>query len=237
MLDNRLRTRYNDAELVDATSKMIGKEVVLPKRKDVKEELARWRSEVTLRFPLYELDAIPYESERYDSQLGYVNPKYHRWYDTRRVMSFTAMALSLDMNLRDLFKVDELREEMEAPSLLWDRIVAYFTRGDGINPDYILRDLLNRELKPGETVDQYVTVSEELVRRYKQANGGMDEWEHASLLISSSQRDFRELAEQHTEWCSKNDRHTLTRADATRRLRQAEQARLQVASLQGSPET
>ncbi|KAF4142029.1 hypothetical protein GN958_ATG08784 [Phytophthora infestans] len=122
MLDNRLRTRYNDAELVDATSKMIGKEVVLPKRKDVKEELARWRSEVTLRFPLYELDAIPYESERYDSQLGYVNPKYYRWYDTRRVMAFTAMALSLDMNLRDLFKVDELREDMEAPSLLWDEL-------------------------------------------------------------------------------------------------------------------
>ncbi|KAF4044459.1 hypothetical protein GN244_ATG03167 [Phytophthora infestans] len=122
ILDNSLSTRYSDAELVDATSKMVGKEVVLPKLKDVKEVFARWRSEVILRFPLCKIDATTYESERYDSQLGYVNPKYHSWYDTRRVMAFTAMALSLDMNLRDLFKVDELREDMEAPSLLWDEL-------------------------------------------------------------------------------------------------------------------
>ncbi|KAE9345288.1 hypothetical protein PF008_g8824 [Phytophthora fragariae] len=45
--------------------------------------------------------------------------KYRTWYDTRRVMVFTAMVLSLDMNLRDLFKVDDLKDQMEVPSLLW----------------------------------------------------------------------------------------------------------------------
>ncbi|POM62414.1 hypothetical protein PHPALM_28439 [Phytophthora palmivora] len=142
--------------------------------------------------------------------------KYHKWYNTRRVMAFTAMALSLDMNLRDL--------PDGGSSLLWGRTTAHFTKGDGVNLDYILRDLLNHELKVGQTVQSYVTKSEELVQCLRRANGEMEEWEHASLLVSNSQREFRELAEQHTVWCSKNDRRTPTRSEATRRLRQAEQA-------------
>ncbi|GMF44743.1 unnamed protein product [Phytophthora fragariaefolia] len=66
------------------------------------------------------------------------------------------------MTLRDLFKVDELRDQIEAPSLLWGRITAHFNKGDGVNPDYILRDSLNHELKPGQTVEAYVMWSEEL---------------------------------------------------------------------------
>lgn len=79
------------------------------------------------------------------------------WYDTRHVLAFTTMALSLDMNLRDQFKLDAISDEMEAPSLLWDRITAYFTKGNGVNPDYILRERMNCELPPGESVDTYVT--------------------------------------------------------------------------------
>ncbi|GMF28925.1 unnamed protein product [Phytophthora fragariaefolia] len=137
------------------------------------------------------------------------------------------------MNLRDLFKVDGLRDQIEAPSLLWGRITAHFTKGDGVNPDYILRNLLNHELKPGQTVEAYVKKSEELVRRLRAANGELEEWEDSSFLLPTSQLVFRELAEQHTVWCSKNDRRSLTRADATQRLHQAEQARSQVADLQG----
>lgn len=66
---------------------------------------------MTFRFPMHKLDAITYENERYDTHLGYMSVKYHRWYDTRRVMALSANALYLDMNLRDPFKVDELRED------------------------------------------------------------------------------------------------------------------------------
>ncbi|GMF58248.1 unnamed protein product [Phytophthora fragariaefolia] len=192
MLDNSLGQRYDDADLVKQTEKLMGKEVPLPNLADMKEEYAHWKSEVTLRFPSFALDGITYGEERYDSALGYTNMKYHTWYNTRRVLAFTAMALSLDMNLRDLFKVDGLRDQIEAPS--------HFTKGDGVNPDYILRNLLNHELKPGQTVEAYVKKSEELVRRLRAANGELEEWEHASLLLSNSQLVFRELAEQHTVW-------------------------------------
>ncbi|OWZ17890.1 hypothetical protein PHMEG_0008100 [Phytophthora megakarya] len=122
MLDNQHGSRYSDVELKENTNQLLGKEVLLPKQTDVKEEFEKWRSELTLRFPLYKLDEITYGGVHYDAQLGFVNPHYHRWLDTRRVMAFTAMALALDMNLREIFKVDELRDQMEAPSLLWGRL-------------------------------------------------------------------------------------------------------------------
>ncbi|OWZ06819.1 hypothetical protein PHMEG_00020881 [Phytophthora megakarya] len=175
MFDNQHGSRYSDVELKENTNKLLDKEVLLPKLTDVKEEFEKWRRELTLCFPLYKLDEITYGGVHYDAQLGFVNPHYHRWFDTRRVMAFTARALSLDMNLRVLFKVDKLRDQMEAPSLLWGRLTAHFAKGDGINPDYILRDLQNRELMPGETVDQYVAASGELVRRFRQASGEIDE--------------------------------------------------------------
>lgn len=137
MLDNQLGQRYDDPDLAKHTEKLMGKEVPLPKLTDKKEEFVRWKSEVTLRFPSFALDDITYGGERYDSVLGYTNTKYNTWYNTRRVLAFKAMALSLDMNLRDLFKVDELRDQIEAPSPLWGRITAHFTKGDGVNPDYI----------------------------------------------------------------------------------------------------
>ncbi|KAE9120903.1 hypothetical protein PF007_g8000 [Phytophthora fragariae] len=115
MLDNQFGSRYDDADIAKQTEKLLGKEVPLPKLVDQKKESACWKSEVTLRFPTFKLDAITYGGERYDSALGM---KYHTWYDTRRVMAFTAMALSLDMNLRYLFKVDDLKDQMEAPSLV-----------------------------------------------------------------------------------------------------------------------
>ncbi|KAE9215117.1 hypothetical protein PF005_g9561 [Phytophthora fragariae] len=102
MLDNQFGSRYDDADIAKQTEKLLGKEVPLPKLVDQKKESACWKSEVTLRFPTFKLDAITYGGERYDSALGM---KYHTWYDTRRVMAFTAMALSLDMNLRYLFKI------------------------------------------------------------------------------------------------------------------------------------
>ncbi|KAE9351023.1 hypothetical protein PR003_g5077 [Phytophthora rubi] len=161
----------SEPNLAKHTEKLLGKEVPLPKLVNQKVEYARWKSKVTLWFPTFKLDT--HGGEWYDSALSYTSMKYHTWYNTRRVMAFTVMALYLGMFLRDLLK------------------------GDGVNPDYILRNLLNHELKLGQTVEAYVAKSEELERRLRQAK---------SRMIGVS--------------------------DATRRLRQAEQACMQVANLQ-----
>ncbi|POM64420.1 Hypothetical protein PHPALM_20052 [Phytophthora palmivora] len=163
--------------------------------------------------------------------------EYMRW-KSEVTLRFPSLMLSDitygNERLRDMFKIDELKDQMEAPSLLWGRITAHFTKGDGVNHDYILRDVVNHELKPGQTVDAYVKRSEELVRRLREATGNLEEWEHASILLSNSQQVFREVTEQNTLWCRKNERRTLTRAEVTRRLRQAEQARSQVDGLQAA---
>ncbi|KAE9017364.1 hypothetical protein PF011_g6729 [Phytophthora fragariae] len=179
-LNNQFGPRNDDADLAKHTEKLLGKEVPLPKLVNQKVEYARWKSKVTLWFPTFKLDT--HDRERYDSALSYTSMKYHTWYNTRRVMAFTVMALYLGMFLRDLLK------------------------GDGVNPDYILRNLLNHDLKLGQTVEAYVAKSEELERRLRQAKCEIEEREHARMLISKSQRVFRELVEQHTLWCSKNDR-------------------------------
>ncbi|KAE9031678.1 hypothetical protein PR003_g7924 [Phytophthora rubi] len=83
-----------------------------------KEEIARWKSELILRSPTFILDVITYGTKRYNAALGYTNNKYDRWYNTGRVLALTVMVLSLDINLWAVFRVDEFKDQMEAPSLL-----------------------------------------------------------------------------------------------------------------------
>ncbi|KAE9315600.1 hypothetical protein PR003_g18944 [Phytophthora rubi] len=75
------------------------------------------------------------------------------WYPARKTKAFSVLALSLSVDLRSTFKIDELRDDMEAASVLWQAITKYFEAGYGINPDYLLRDLLMRVLQPNERVD------------------------------------------------------------------------------------
>ncbi|KAE8898319.1 hypothetical protein PF005_g3221 [Phytophthora fragariae] len=75
-------------------------------------------------------------------------------------MAFMVMVVSLNITLRDLLKMDCLNGQMEVLALLWGRITVHVTEGDGVNPDYILHDLLNHKLKLGQTMEAYVVKSE-----------------------------------------------------------------------------
>ncbi|GMF44744.1 unnamed protein product [Phytophthora fragariaefolia] len=75
MLDNQFGQRYDDAELIKHPEKLMGKEVPLPKLTGKKEEYARWKSEVTLRFPSFALNSITYGEELNNSALGYTSMK------------------------------------------------------------------------------------------------------------------------------------------------------------------
>ncbi|KAE8913195.1 hypothetical protein PF005_g21028 [Phytophthora fragariae] len=93
---------------------------------------------------------------------------------------------------------------------------------------------MNWLLKSDETVAKYVDDVEQLVRCLRQANGEMAEYAYASLPLSNTLNVFGEMTQQHTVWCSKNDRSTLKLSEAMQRLRTAEQARDQVKRLQTS---
>ncbi|KAJ8537355.1 hypothetical protein ON010_g13243 [Phytophthora cinnamomi] len=114
-----------------------------------------WKSEVPLRFEPRTLGDITYGSERYDAEFVLRRVKYAEWYTARKSKTFSALALSLSVDMRSTFKIGDLRDDMEAASLLWTFITKHFEAGDGINPDYLLRDLMMRMLQPNEKVDTY----------------------------------------------------------------------------------
>ncbi|KAG3066608.1 hypothetical protein PI125_g23829 [Phytophthora idaei] len=145
-----------------------------------------WFSEVPLHFESRLLGEITYGAERFDSVEGYQRPKCAEWYKARKVKAFSALALSLSVDLRTTFKIDSIRDQIEAPSLLWQRITEHFEAGDGVNPGYLRREPMNRQLQSKEAVTKYVQDIDGMVRRLRQAKGELEEWEHASLLISNT---------------------------------------------------
>ncbi|KAE8951381.1 hypothetical protein PF011_g32988 [Phytophthora fragariae] len=82
---------------------------------------------------------------------------------------------------------------MEAASVLWEAITKHFEAGDGINPDYLLRELMMRMLQPNEKVDAYAEDIELKVTKLRQAKGDFADWQQASLLLSNSVRVFPDL--------------------------------------------
>jgi hypothetical protein len=56
----------------------------------------------------------------------------------------------------------------------------------------------------------------------RQANGEMEEWQHASLLLSNSLVVLPNLAREHSDWINTHDRRSLKLAEALQRLRSAE---------------
>ncbi|KAE8995820.1 hypothetical protein PR001_g20019 [Phytophthora rubi] len=60
---------------------------------------------------------------------------------------------------------------MEAASVLWQAFTKHFEAGDGINPDYLLRELMMRMPQPNEKVDAYAENIESQVTNLRQAKG------------------------------------------------------------------
>ncbi|OWZ14147.1 hypothetical protein PHMEG_00012418 [Phytophthora megakarya] len=73
--------------------------------------------------------------------------QYKKWYEMRKNKAFSALALSLSVYLRTTFKIDDIREHMDAAAMLYTRITQPFEAGDGINPDYLLQDLVTSKLQ------------------------------------------------------------------------------------------
>eukprot|EP00644_Phytophthora_capsici_P009993 jgi/Phyca11/130059/e_gw1.90.39.1 len=170
--------RYDDAELTDSIKSLRNVSIKLPALTK-KEEYQAWYSEVPLHFESCMLGDITYGAERFDSVEGYGRPKYAEWYKLRQTKAFSVMALSLSVELRTTFKIDDMRDQTEAASILWKSITDYFEAGDGAVTNYI-KDI---DLK---------------ARKLRQARGSFEEWEHASLLISNSLLAFPEMARAHS---------------------------------------
>ncbi|KAG3097118.1 hypothetical protein PI124_g15701 [Phytophthora idaei] len=133
-----------------------------------KEFYQTWFSEVPLHVESRLLGEITYGTERFDSVECYKRPKYAEWY------------------------------KMEAPSPLWQRITEHFEVGDGVNPDYLRRELMIRLLKPKEAVTKYVQGIGVMVRRLRLVKGEFEAWKHTSLLISNTLFVSPDLAREHS---------------------------------------
>ncbi|OWZ05236.1 hypothetical protein PHMEG_00022711 [Phytophthora megakarya] len=131
--------RYNNDELIAYTKVPVR----LPKL-HTKGDYKAWRSEMTLHFDSRMLGDITYCPERYDEQEGLRRAKYKGRYEAQKNTVVSALTVSLSVDLRTAFKIDEIRDNINVASMLYERITQHFEAGDGINPDYLLQELVNR---------------------------------------------------------------------------------------------
>eukprot|EP00644_Phytophthora_capsici_P007034 jgi/Phyca11/103514/e_gw1.8.762.1 len=198
-MDNRNPSgRYADNELAEYTKSLRSSADIRLPDLHGKDHYKAWKSEVPLHFDSRMLGDITYGAERYDEAEGLRRPKYHEWYAARKNKAFSALALSLSVDLRSTFKIDDIRDDMDAASILWEHITKHFEAGDGINPDYLLRDLMSRMMQPNESVAKYVNDIGLKATQLRQANGEFAEWQHASLLLSNAVLVFPDLAREHS---------------------------------------
>ncbi|KAG3175448.1 hypothetical protein PC128_g17730 [Phytophthora cactorum] len=177
MLDNQHPGgRYDDKELAEHTKTLRNTPHIKLPNLSKKEDYQAWLSEVPLPFENRLLDETTYGTERFDSVEGYKRPKYAEWYKARKVIDFSVLALSLS------------------------RITGHFEAGDGVNPDYLGRELMDRQLQPKEAVTKYVQDIVAMVRRLRLAKGEFVKWEHASLIISSTLLVLPDLARKYLLW-------------------------------------
>ncbi|KAE9324129.1 hypothetical protein PF001_g3586 [Phytophthora fragariae] len=168
--------RYDDKELAQPTKALVSSPPIKLPKLQSKSDYKSWRSEVPLYFDTRVLGAITYGTERYDEAEVLRRAKYHEWFEARKNKAFSALALSLSVDLRTTFKIDDIRDNMDAAALLFTRITQPLEAGDGINPDYLLQELVTRRLKSGETVTAYVDDVARKVTLLHQANGEFTEW-------------------------------------------------------------
>ncbi|GMF49056.1 unnamed protein product [Phytophthora fragariaefolia] len=168
------------------------------------------------------LGAITYGTERYDSTEGLRRAKYHEWFEARKNKAFSALALSLSVDLRTTFKIDDIRDNMDAAAMLLSASCSNFEADDGINPDYLLQELVTRWLKAGETVTAYVDDVARKVALLHQANGEFTEWQHASLLLPNCVEVYQGLVREHGDWINIHVRKSQTGQQASQALRVAQ---------------
>ncbi|OWZ01862.1 hypothetical protein PHMEG_00026680 [Phytophthora megakarya] len=160
-----------------------------------------------------------YDVERFDDAEGLRRMQYKKWYEMRKNKALSALALSLSADLRTTFKIDDIREHMDAAAMLYARITQHFEAGD---------DLVTRKQQPNESVTTYVEDIARKMTQLHQVNGKFAEWQHASLLLSNFVQKFHDLARKHGDFINNHDRKTLSLAEALPRLRVAEHQRVQL---------
>ncbi|KAE8963347.1 hypothetical protein PR002_g29313 [Phytophthora rubi] len=115
--------RYDDKELAEHTKALVSSPLIKLPNLHSKADYKSWRSEVPLHFDTRMLGAVTYGTERYDEAEGLRRAKYHEWFGARKNKAFSALALSVD--LRTTFKIDDIRDNMDAAVLLFTRITQH----------------------------------------------------------------------------------------------------------------
>ncbi|KAE9296277.1 hypothetical protein PR003_g23797 [Phytophthora rubi] len=224
--------RYDDKELAENTKALVSSPPIKLPKLHSKSDYKSWRSEVPLHFDTRMLDAITYGTERYDESEGLRRAKYYELFSARKNNAFSAVALSLSVDLRTTFKIDDIRDNIDAAALLLRSTLRSATAS--ILTDYLLQELVTRRLKSGETVTAYVDDVARKVTLLHQANKEFTEWQHASLLLSNCVEVYQGLTREHGDWINNHDRQSLTLAEAVQRLRAVEHQREQLCGQTGS---
>ncbi|OWZ13359.1 hypothetical protein PHMEG_00013330 [Phytophthora megakarya] len=98
--------RYDNADLTSYTKVLINSPSIKLSKLQSKGFYKAWKSEVPLHFEQRMLGDITHGVERYNVAEGLRRMQFKKWYEMRKHKAFSALALSLSVDLRTKFRID-----------------------------------------------------------------------------------------------------------------------------------
>ncbi|KAG6622435.1 Gag-pol Polyprotein [Phytophthora cinnamomi] len=159
-----------------------------------------------------------------DAERAAIDPDYAFLFGERKTKSFSNLALSLSIKLREEFKGPI---ETQDPAALYTALKAHFERGKE-NPIYLKREFYSRMLGKHVPVQQYIDGLRASHRRIAESGYAITENKLGRTILSNCVDVYPTVAIKHTEWVKSNTAVDLDVQDAVIQLETAEQAQREV---------
>ncbi|KAG6622485.1 Gag-pol Polyprotein [Phytophthora cinnamomi] len=159
-----------------------------------------------------------------DAERAAIDPDYAFLFGERKTKSFSNLALSLSIKLREEFKGPI---ETQDPAALYTALKAHFERGKE-NPIYLKREFYSRMLGKHVPVQQYIDGLRAIHRRIAESGYAITENKLGRTILSNCVDVYPTVAIKHTEWVKSNTAVDLDVQDAVIQLETAEQAQREV---------
>lgn len=183
-----------------------------------------WKQDLELKLNEWGLMEFLDGSAALDEARAATDPEYQFLYGERKTKSFSALALSLSIKLREEYKAPI---ETQDPAVLFSALKAHFERGKE-NPIYLKREFYSRMLGKNEQVQQYIDSLRAIRRRIAESGASITENELARTILSNCVDVYPTVAIKHTEWAKVNTAVELDVQQAVIQLETAEQAQREV---------
>ncbi|KAE8907722.1 hypothetical protein PF003_g8206 [Phytophthora fragariae] len=179
-----------------------------------------WKQDLQLKLNEWGLMEFLEGTATLDADRAAIDPNYAFLFGERKTKSFSALALSLSIKLREEFKGPIKTQD---PAALYTALKVHFERGKE-NPIYLKREFYSRMLGRHEAVQQYIDGLRAIRHRIAESGDTITENELGRTILSNCVDVYPTVAIKHTEWAKSNTAVNLDVQEAVIQLETAEQA-------------